>query len=151
MLISSVEGVHTPFEMVQRNVLIPTLKPVTPEVGDVGVVTVALPAITVQAPVPTAGVFPASVAVVAHTLWSGPAAETVGTAFLVITTLSMDAAQGPFVIVHRNVLAPTPKPVIPETGEEGVVMVPAPVMSVQLPVPTSGVFPAKVAVVAHTV
>jgi hypothetical protein len=66
-IISSVDGGQVPFEIVQRNVLIPTLKPVMPEVGDVGVVTVALPAITVQAPVPTAGIFPVSVAVVSQT------------------------------------------------------------------------------------
>ena len=63
---SSVDGVQTPFEMVHRNVLTPTDNPVTPDVGEVGVVTVAPPAITVHAPVPTVGVFPASVAVVAQ-------------------------------------------------------------------------------------
>jgi len=67
MVISSVDEVHGPFEMVQRKVLAPTLKPVTPEVGEEGVVTTPVPAITVHVPVPTAGVFPASVAVVAHT------------------------------------------------------------------------------------
>ena len=35
--------------------------PVTPEVGLVGVVTALVPAVTVQAPVPTVGVFAASV------------------------------------------------------------------------------------------
>ena len=60
---SSVVGVHTPLEMVHRNVFTPKLNPVTPDVGDVGVVTTPEPAITVHAPVPTVGVFPASVAV----------------------------------------------------------------------------------------
>ena len=46
----------------------PTESPVTPDVGLPGVVTDALPAITVHAPVPTVGVFPANVAVVAHTV-----------------------------------------------------------------------------------
>jgi len=53
--------------MVQRKVLTPTLRPVTPEVGEEGVVTTPVPAMTVQAPVPVVGVFPASVAVVAQT------------------------------------------------------------------------------------
>ena len=64
IVISSVDGVHTPLEIVQRKVFTPKLKPVTPDVGDVGVVTTPVPAITVHAPVPTVGVFPASVAIV---------------------------------------------------------------------------------------
>jgi len=63
---SSTDGVQILFEMVQRNVFAPKLNPVTPEVGEVGVVTVAEPAITVHAPVPTPGELPASVAVVVH-------------------------------------------------------------------------------------
>ena len=68
IVILSVDGVQTPFEMVQRKVFTPTDNPVTPDVGEVGVVTVAPPARTVQAPVPITGVFPASVAVNAQTL-----------------------------------------------------------------------------------
>ncbi len=49
--------------MVHLNVFTPTVKPVTPELNKVGEVTVAPPAITVQAPVPTNGLFPAKVAV----------------------------------------------------------------------------------------
>ena len=54
--------------IVHTNVFAPTLSPVTPEVGSLGVVTVELPAITVHVPVPTVGVFPARVAVVEHTV-----------------------------------------------------------------------------------
>ena len=62
---SSVEGVHAPLEIVQRSVAEdPTTNPVTPEVGDEGVVTVAVPDTTDHIPDPTVGVFPASVAVV---------------------------------------------------------------------------------------
>jgi len=67
IVILSVEGAQVPFEMVQRNVFVPTPKPVTPEVGEDGVVIIPAPAIRVQAPVPMTGVFPASVAVVSQT------------------------------------------------------------------------------------
>ena len=62
------EGGHVPLVVVHRNVLIPTLNPVTPEVGEAGMVTVALPATTVQTPVPTIGAFPLRVAVVTQTV-----------------------------------------------------------------------------------
>ena len=54
-------------------------------------------------------------------------------------------------IVHINTFAPTPNPVIPDVGDAGVVIVPAPLTSVHKPVPTVGVFPANVAVVPHIV
>ena len=63
----SIEGEHVAFVIVQTKLFAPTDNPVTPDVGEPGVVTIALPDITVHAPVPTAGVFPASVAVVEHT------------------------------------------------------------------------------------
>src|SRR5258706_2571145 len=72
------------------NVFAPTDKLVTPEVGELGVVTVALPAITVHAPVPTVGVLPARVAVVAHTSWSDPAFAVVGDSSRMIVTVSLD-------------------------------------------------------------
>ena len=64
----SLDAGHVPFVIVHTNVFAPTVKPVTPDVGELGVVTVALPAMTVHAPVPTVGVLPASVAVVEQTV-----------------------------------------------------------------------------------
>ena len=62
--LSGEEG-HTPFEIVQRNVdEAPMVNPVTPDVANAGVVTIAVPAITDQEPLPVAGAFPANVAVV---------------------------------------------------------------------------------------
>ena len=62
MTTSSVEGGQVPFDIVQRRVTeVPAINPVTPEVGEEGAVTVAVPDMTLHIPVPTAGVFPANV------------------------------------------------------------------------------------------
>ena len=47
--------------------------------------------------------------------------------------------------------APRPKPVTPDVGEDGVVIVPAPLTKVHVPVPITGVFPANVVKVLHNV
>ena len=60
---ASVLGGQVPFVIVHTNVFTPVVKPVTPEVGLVGVVTAPVPAVTVHNPVPTVGVFAAKVAV----------------------------------------------------------------------------------------
>ena len=75
---ASVLGGQVPFVIVHTKVFTPVVNPVTPEVGLVGAVTVAVPAVTVQAPVPTIGVFAAKVAVGEQMVWSAPAAATVG-------------------------------------------------------------------------
>ena len=67
MIIVSLDGGQVPLPIDQTNVFAPTLNAVTPEVGLAGVVTAAVPAMTLHVPVPTVAVFPASVAVVAHT------------------------------------------------------------------------------------
>lgn len=67
---------------------------------------------------------------------------------VVITTSSVEAAQGELDIVQRRMATPgTAKPVTPEVGEEGVVIVAVPETTVHVPVPVVGVLPAKVAVV----
>jgi hypothetical protein len=140
-------------DIVQRKVTVPAAtKPVTPEVGELGVVIVAVPETTVHNPVPVTGILPAKVAVVTPQagVISEPAFAAVGGAVLVITTSSVEAVQGALEIVHLKVLAPTPRAVSPEVGDEGVVIVPAPEINVHNPVPDVGVFPAKVAVVAQT-
>ena len=62
----------------------------------------------------------------------------------------MELGHEPFVIVQRNTFAPMPNAVNPDVGLPAVVIVPVPLTNVHNPVPTVGVFPAKVAVVAHT-
>ena len=78
MVIASELGVQVPFVIVHTNVFTPVVKPVTPLVGLLGTVTTPVPAVTVQAPVPTVGAFAASVAVAEHIVWSAPAAAVVG-------------------------------------------------------------------------
>src|SRR5260221_97665 len=85
---SSVLGVHTPLLTVQRNVtLFPAVNPLTALLLAAGVVMLApfaAPTI-VHAPLPAAGMFPASVKFpLLHCSWSAPAAEVVGTASTVI-------------------------------------------------------------------
>ena len=69
----------------------------------------------------------------------------------VIVTVEVEATQGAIAILHWKTFAPIPNPVIPEVAEEGVVIVPAPLINVQVPVPVVAAFPASVAVVPHTV
>src|ERR1019366_6881322 len=61
---SSVEAVQGLLEIVHLNVaLVPAVTPVTPEVGEAGVVIVAVPLTTVHAPVPIIAVLPVRVKV----------------------------------------------------------------------------------------
>ena len=62
-MIVSVLGVHVPLVIVHTNVFTPVANPITPLVGELGIVTTPVPAVTVHAPVPITGVFAASVAV----------------------------------------------------------------------------------------
>jgi hypothetical protein len=55
--VSKVEG-HVPLLIVHTKVLVPTVRPVIAEFGDVGSVTLAVPATTVHNPVPSEGLFP---------------------------------------------------------------------------------------------
>ena len=146
MVIASALGGQVPFVIVHTKVFTPVVKPVTPLVGLVGVVTDPVPAVTVHSPVPTVGVFAAKVAVGEQIVWSAPAAATVGSWSTLMVIASVLGGQVPFVIVHTNVLTPVVNPVTPLVGLVGVVTVAVPAVTVQSPVPTVGVFAAKVAV-----
>ena len=50
-------------------------------------------------------------------------------------------------MVHWKVFVPTLNPVTVDVADVGVVIVPLPAMSVHIPVPVVGVFPAKVELV----
>ncbi len=102
-------------------------------------------------PVPTAGTFPAIVAVVAQTLCEGPALAVVGLASCWIRTVEVDGGHTPLLIVHSKTLLPTPKFTTPELGERGVMIIPGPLSTFHIPKPTLAVFAARVALVEHTV
>jgi len=78
------------------------LKPVTELFGKEVLVTDAVPVITVHTPVPVIGVLALSVAVLAHTVCTVPALETVGGTSRVTVTVLVDAGHVPFEIVHTN-------------------------------------------------
>ena len=67
-----------------------------------------------------------------------------------MVTVSLDVGQTPLLIVQTKVFVPTDRPVTPEPGAEGVVTIPLPAITVHAPVPTDGVFPARVEVGAQT-
>ena len=71
----------------------------------------------------------------------------VGLSLLVMVISSNVAAQGALVMVQRNTFAPTANPVMPELAALGEVIVPPPEINVHKPLPTVGIFPARVAVV----
>ncbi len=68
-----------------------------------------------------------------------------------MTTSSNEAVHGAFAMVQRNVFAPAPSEETVDDGLEGVVIIPAPLINVHVPLPEAGVFPANIAEVAHTV
>lgn len=67
MITSSCESAQAPLGNVQRNVVEPVLKPVTPEVGLFTLVIAPGPETKLHVPTPVAGELPASVAVVPQT------------------------------------------------------------------------------------
>jgi hypothetical protein len=97
----SFEGWQTPLLTVQTNLFVPNDKLVTPEFGCEELLIVPPPAITLQLPFPTAGLFAASVYTEAQIVWSFPALACVGCAFTVIFTVSEDEPQA-LLSVHTN-------------------------------------------------
>ena len=150
-LTSLVEAAQTPLMIDQRTVIFcPAVKPVTVEVGLLGVVMVApfvAPMID-QVPVPTEGVFPAKVNVpLPHCTCPAPALAVVGAAVFVKTTSLVEGGQNPLKIDQRNVTeAPTVKPETVELARVGA-LITAPFAApttLQSPFPIVGTFAAKV-------
>ena len=90
IVISSVDEAQGLFAIVHlKTDDAPIVKPVTPEVADVGVVIVAGPEITDHEPVPTPGIFADNVAVVwLQRLWSIPAFAALGGSLTVIRRIA---------------------------------------------------------------
>jgi len=105
------------------------------------------PRMVVHAPVPVPGFSPASVVVLAQTVWSGPAEMA---KVLLNTLTSSSDEQALFVIVHLKVFVPGVRPVTPLLKVEGELMMPSPLTRLHAPVPTVGMLPASVAVVPQT-
>ena len=89
---------------------------------------------------------------VADSVWFAPASAVVGFWLNFISTSSVEAVQGSLEIVQRKVYA---VPAVPEKVVVGLVSEakdpPVPLTIVHLPVPTVGVFPARVTVVSPQV
>lgn len=67
----------------------------------------------------------------------------VGDVYTVMVLVSLDE-QAPFVMVHTKRLVPVERLVTPDKGSFMLVTVLPPAITVQLPVPVAGVFPARV-------
>ena len=99
-VIVTVEGaaVHVPFVTVRVKVFAPTAKPVTPDVGELGVVIVA-PDEVVHTPVPTVVVAFKLAVVTLHKFCAVPAFDCEG-ALTLMVTVEDAAAQVPLVTVQ---------------------------------------------------
>jgi hypothetical protein len=133
--------------MVHRNTFTPVDNPETVEVASELFAKLPEPETTDQLP-PFAGVA-ASVAEEAQMDWLGPASGERGFESTVIETSSNEAAQVPFEIVQRNTVVPADKPETEVVAEVASANEAAPEVTVQSPVPMSGMFPARVVVVAQ--
>ena len=132
----SVTGVHTPLLTDQIKVLAPMPKLLTVVLGLLGVRMVPEPPSSDQAPVPTVGVTAVRVTELEQIFWSGPALGALGAVLRVMTTVLLEGAQGPLVMVHCKVAeVPTGIPVTVLVGELGLVMLAVPLTTVQVPVP----------------
>jgi len=137
--------------MVHTNWFDPLLKPVTGLFEEAGVVTEDVPVTTVHTPVPVIGVLALRVAVLAHTVCTVPALETVGETSPIMVTVLADVGHTPLEIVHTKLFVPLLNPVTVLFGEAGFVTEDVPVTTVHKPVPVIGVLALSVAVLAHSV
>lgn len=148
----SIEGEQGGLEIVQSKIFCPQPKPEIVVIGLNALVNVQLPLTFDHIPVPTVGVFAASVVLVTEqSCWSLPAMAFVIEPACIITTVSLEEVQGELDIVHTKVFIPALKPVTVDVGLVALVIVPLPFSFVQTPFPVVGVLPFNKAVVAQAV
>ncbi len=123
-------------------------------IWEIAFVAPPLTALMLHVPTPCDGMFAASVAEpVMQMLWSGPASDAEVAGTRVIETWSDVLVQPALEVVHSKIYVPVAVMlVMADVGDEGVVIpgVAGPLIKPQDPVPTEGVFPAKVPVAAQT-
>jgi hypothetical protein len=86
-----------------------------------------------------------------HTFALPSALTVVALPLLVIVTLSEEGGQAPLAIVQRSTFAPALNPVTVVFGSFEFANEPEPLTTLHVPIPTVGVFAAKVADDPHTV
>lgn len=132
---------QVPLVITHLKIFVPTLNPVTADVGELGVVGVPVPETKYQNPLPIIGLLPMKAELDEQMYWSAPALATVGIGSTLMVIKSSEGAQVPFVIRHLKTFAPTLNPVTADVGEVGLVGTPVPETNVHNPLPMLGVLP----------
>jgi hypothetical protein len=137
-------------EIVQPKIWMPLPRLLTAVVADAGELMLPLPWNKDQVPDPLRGTFALRVTDDEQVFWVGPAWETeIVTDFTRIS--SKVGMQVPFDTVHLIKFVPDPKPEIAATGENGLEIIPLPLIRDQLPVPVAAGRAFSVAEVEQTV
>jgi len=134
--------------MLHCKTFVPSVRPVTVELGLVEEVITPPPVNTLQVPIPVVGVLAASVAFgeLIQTVWFDPALAMLVAGSTIIVIVDVVLEQVPaLVIVHSNILVPKLKFVTVEFGASELVIIPVPLMTDHVPVPVVGVLAASVA------
>jgi hypothetical protein len=86
-------------------------------------------------------------------VWFGPASATSGRSSTWTLVVEVRTGHTPFRTDHSNVLVPKTKPATDVVADAGEAIIPAPVISDQVPVPDTGALPFNCAVdvLIHTV
>jgi len=123
----------------------PAGTPVPVDVLEPGVVIVAVPLTTLQAPVPTTGLLAARVKIpLLQFSKAEPALEAVGRALFARTSVLLEDVQVPLEIVQRSVAVFPAATVTVDVGDDDAAMVADPLTTDHPPVPVTGVFAAIV-------
>ena len=148
-----VEGTQTPFAIVHCNVFKPKPKPVTVELGLLGLVITPLPLVIDQVPIPIVGVFPDNMVDgdEIQRVWLEPAIALLGAAFTKILINAEVLGHTPTeAMLHCKTLIPKLSPETTVFGNKEFVSTPFPNVKLHEPVPVVGVLPANVVELVET-